>query len=206
MPTASLAEARSHPVEADVFLKHHRHIAEAKREHEDAGTALARAKKSAKNASIDPEAYKFLERLRKLEDDEQTVILDHVLLYAGFLKMPIGTQFSLIDAPKLPKPPKGKGAKVEEAEAEHVEWEAGEAGLLAGRAGEAAESNPYVPGTNLFVAYDKAHRSGQSERATAAGMITEQERGGSKPATPGRRNGRNNGGRDRDLLAGATAH
>jgi hypothetical protein len=189
MPTANLAEARSHNVEPEAFLKHHRDITVAKREHAEAGTAVARLKKAAKSGSVDLDAYQLLEKLRKREPDEQAIILRHVIQYATILEMPIGTQFSMMDAPKMP-PVKPK------ARAEHELWKAGEAGLKAGRDGHALDANPYPAGSEHHVAFAKRYQEGLAERATAAGMeSTERERpSGKAPAAAKAKNGRGRSG------------
>jgi hypothetical protein len=58
----SPAEAPSHNVPPDVFLRHYREIRDLKRAHADTGMAVARAKKSAKSAGIDLDALKLLEK------------------------------------------------------------------------------------------------------------------------------------------------
>ncbi len=159
----SLAEARSHTISPEAFLRHDEEMRTAKREKDDAAAALARIKKTAKNDAVDLKAYKFIEQLRRLEDDEQIIFVRHVMQYIEWLQMPIGTQFSLMDAPKVP-PVKQK------AKAEHEAWQAGEDGLLAGREGRAASSNPFIPGTDKYAAWARRHADGLAERATAARM------------------------------------
>ena len=166
---SSLAEARSHSITPEQFLRHDAEIREAKREKDDAGTAFARARKAAKNGAVDLKAYKFVEQIRSLDDDEQIVVMRHMVEMLSWLEMPIGTQFSLIDAPKTPKPkPSAKAA--------HSVWAAGEAGLLAGREGDPADSNPHQAGSEQHVAWARKHLEGLSERVTAADMDTEGER------------------------------
>jgi hypothetical protein len=167
---ANLAEAKNHPVTPEAFLKHDTYIRTAKREQEDASAELARTKKAAKQAAVNPLAYKIIEMIRKLDDDEQPIVVRTFLQYATWLDMPIGTQASLMDAPKVPKP---KAA----AKAEHSVWAAGEAGLQAGRDGDGADANPCSPGSEHYVAWSKKHTRGLTERATAASMLnTEVER------------------------------
>jgi hypothetical protein len=165
---ANLAEAKSHAITPEVFLQHDREIATAKREHEDTSAALARAKKAAKTGAVDLEAYKFIEKMRKLEDDEQAIVLRHIQQYAVWLEMPWGTQFSLLDAPKVPSP-KAK------AKTEHAVWAAGEAGLRAGRDGETLDQNPNMPGSEEHAAWARSYLTGLSERATAARMAADAE-------------------------------
>lgn len=184
MPTANLAEAQNHPIDAEAFLKHHRDIQSAQREKNEAGTALAREKKAAKSGGIDLKAYKWIEQLRDLETEEQAILLRHLIDYATILQMPIGTQFSLMDAPQAPPPAKPlRGAAKLKAEAAQAQLEAAareeaaERGLRAGRDGAEAESNPYKLGSETYVAWSKGHADGLQEAVTAEFMgSTEGER------------------------------
>jgi hypothetical protein len=170
MPSPGLADATDHRINPDVFLDLDREIRETKRVHEDAGAAVARAKKAAKNAGVKPVAYAIIEKVRRLDDDEQVVIIDHVVRYFKWLGMPIGSQLSLLDAPKV-EPPK------KEAKQRHAVWAAGEAGLKAGREGDPASNNPYQPGSEQHAHWARRHNDGLGERATAAKMgDTEKER------------------------------
>jgi len=167
---ASLAEAKHHPISPEDFLRHDALIQTAKREAEDAAAELARTKKAAKQAAINPLAYKWAEQVRKLDEDERPIVVRTFIQFCGWLEMPIGTQASLIDAPKMPK---AKPA----AKTAHAVWSAGEAGLLAGREGDPADINPHPPGTEQHVAWAKNHTQGLGERAAAANMLnTEIER------------------------------
>jgi hypothetical protein len=167
---ANLAEAQNHPITPEAFLKHDAEIRTAKREMEDKAAELARVKKAAKKDAISPVAYKMMETLRKLEDDERPVVVRLLNAYCEWVGMPIGTQASLMDAPKVPKP---KPA----AKAEHNTWAAGEAGLLAGREGDPASDNPHRYGTEQHVAWSKKHSEGLAERVAAEEMgDTEHER------------------------------
>jgi hypothetical protein len=60
--TATLTEASSHNVPPDVFLKHYREIRDLKNVHSEAGMAVARAKKAAKDVSIDLDGTGSTER------------------------------------------------------------------------------------------------------------------------------------------------
>jgi hypothetical protein len=160
---ASLAEARSHSITPEEFLRFDGELRTAKREKDDAGAELSRAKKTAKNGAVDLRAYKFIEQMRRLDDDEQIVVVRHIVQYLQWLEMPVGTQFSMIDAPQVPNP-KAK------AKAEHNVFLAGEAGLKAGRDGEPATANPFVAGTEQHVVFAQKHADGLLERATAARM------------------------------------
>lgn len=161
--TNNLAEAQTHDLDGQDFLSHHQAIAEAKREQEDAGAALARSKKAAKNAAVDMEAYAFIQKLLKLEPDEAAIRVRHVLQYATYLQMPVGTQFSMLDAPQMPKPPS-------DAQLAHKVWLAGEAGLKAGREGDASDSNPHPPGSEEHAAWSRKQIDGLAERARIASM------------------------------------
>jgi hypothetical protein len=165
---ASLAEAQSHPVTPEDFLAIDALVRTAKREMEDSSAALARAKKDAKGKAVDMIAYKFVEAMRKLDEEVRPVVYRNFIAYMGWLEMPLGTQASMIDAPKVPKP---KPA----ARSEHSVWAAGEAGLLAGREGDAASANPHSAGTQQHVAWAKKHTEGLQERATAARMSDDTE-------------------------------
>jgi hypothetical protein len=167
---ASLAEAKTHPISPEDFLKHDQIIRTAKREQEDASAALARAKKDGKGAAINPLAYKWIEAIRKLDEDERPIVVRTFIEYAAWLGMPIGTQASLIDAPKIAKPKQA-------AKDAHSVWAAGEAGLLAGREGDPVDVNPHALGSEHHVAWKKKHTEGLAERATAQRMLnTEVER------------------------------
>lgn len=201
----SLAEAQNHPITPEAFLAADRLVQTAKREQQDASAALARAKKDAKAKSINLTAYKLVEQMRKLEDDERAVVIRLFMSYAGWLDMPLGTQMSLIDAPKMPKPKAS-------AKTEHSVWAAGEAGLIAGRDGEAADSNPHKPGTEHHVAWQNKWADGLGERATAARMLdTEVERvadtaTATRKAGQGRGRGRSSGRDNASQNGGALAH
>jgi hypothetical protein len=164
---ANLAEAKTHPIAPDAFLRHDAAIVIAKREMEDALAAVARAKKAAKKDAVNPLAYKFMEQIRKLDEDERPIVVRTFMEYCSWLNMPIGTQASLIDAPKVPK----------QARTAHAVAQASEAGLQAGREGEPASMNPHRPGSEEHVAWSRQHTLGLTERATAAKMLdTEVER------------------------------
>jgi hypothetical protein len=209
---ANLAEAKEHPITPEDFLRHDSEIRTGKRVKDEAATAFAGIKKSAKSGAVDMEAYKFIERLRRLEPDEQSILVRHIVLYATWLKMPIGTQFSMMDAPKVPAP-KAKATQ------EHIVWQAGEAGLRAGRDGEPSDANPFVNGTETFAAWAKNHKSGLGERATAgrmqdedtgkpvadAGRATNGGRGRGRGKRKGNGAGRSGDQQD-DILAGGRAH
>jgi hypothetical protein len=168
---ANLAEAKTHTLPPATFLQHDQAIQIARREHEDTGAALARANKAAKAAAVDLKAYKIMQTIDKLDDDEQIIVVRHLFDYMGHRGMPVGTQYSLIDAPKVPNPGKAK------LRAEVAVFEAGENGLRAGRAGDPSDINPHDPGSEPYVAWARSYAQGLSERATAAGMEdTENER------------------------------
>jgi len=150
---ASLAEARSHNVPPDVFLKFYREIRGLKDEQAEAAAAVARAKKAAKAAGIDMDAFKWLEKLANLDDDEAEMQIKHLQTYAQWLKLPIGSQLDMFGKPE----PEQVDAA---AAAEQAEWEAGTAGHKAGAAGHQREDNPYDAGSVEFVAWDTAWMAG----------------------------------------------
>jgi hypothetical protein len=146
---ASLAEASSHSVPPDVFLRHYRTIRDLKDEHASTGTALARAKKAAKGDGIDLDALKMLEKLADLDTDEAELQIKHLQIYAGWLKLPIGTQLNMWGKPEA--------ATVDaKAAEEQREWEAGSNGYKAGEAGHERETNPHEAGSAEYVAWDKS--------------------------------------------------
>ena len=150
---ASLAEASSHNVPPEVFLKHYREIKQAKDDHADTGMAVASAKKSAKNDGIDLDAFKWLEKLAKLDPDEAEMQIKHLQTYAGWLKLPIGTQLAMFAQPE----PATVDAK---AAAEHAEWEARDQGSAEGKAGHERGDNPNLLGSPEYAAYDRGWLEG----------------------------------------------
>jgi hypothetical protein len=151
---ASLAEARSHNVPPDVFLRHYREIRDCKRHQADANMAVARAKKSAKEIGIDLEAFRLLEKLAALDLDEAEMQLSHLRQYAAWIELPIGTQLDAFGAPPQPAAVDAKDA------AEQREWQAGDEGLQAGKAGHERDVNPFEAGSAEYVAWDKAWAKG----------------------------------------------
>lgn len=149
---ASLAEAKSHNVTPDTFLKHYRAMRDAKRAKEDAGIAYARVQKAAKADGIDLEAYKLFERLTKIDSDEAEIQLRHAMEMMQWAGKPLGTQLDMfrVDAQE----PTSKTQR------EHAIWEAGDAGLVAGRDGQDREDNPHEPGSEEHVAWDKSWAKG----------------------------------------------
>lgn len=191
---ASLAEARSHNVPPEVFLRHYREIRDLKNAHAETGMAVARAKKSAKGAGIDLDAMKMLEKLADLDDDEAEMQIRHLQTYATWLKLPIGTQLGMFGQPETP------AVKPEDA-AEHQEWEAGEGGKEAGNAGHARDTNPYPAGSAVHVAWDKswqsAHKVWLAEQKKIAGEMKPKAGNG---AAPPRKRGRPKNGAEATIL------
>jgi hypothetical protein len=149
----SLAEARSHNVPPDVFLKHYRTIRDCKKAHADTGTAVARAKKSAKGDGIDLDALKTLEKLADLGTDEAEMQIRHLQIYAGWLKLPIGMQLAMFGEPEA--------ATVDaKTAAEQREWEARDMGSSFGRAGHERGTNPNLVGSAEHAAYDRGWLEG----------------------------------------------
>jgi hypothetical protein len=147
----SLAEARSHNVPPDVFLRHYREIRDLKDAQADAAAAVARAKKSAKGAGIDLDALKMLEKLASLDTDEAEMQLQHLQIYAKWIDLPVGMQGDFFGQPE---------AVSAEAAQEQREWAAGDEGLQAGRAGHERDTNPHTAGSAEHVAWDKAWAKG----------------------------------------------
>lgn len=152
----SLAEARSHNVPPEVFLRLWREIRDAKQAHADTGMALARAKKSAKNAGVDMDAFKDVEKWADLDEDEIRMRESHKRVYAGWLKLPIGTQTEMFKAA-------GAGQPTDDAREEHEEWQAEQAGLAAGKSGKRRQENPHQPGLRTHVAWDKNWAKGNKD-------------------------------------------
>jgi len=150
---ASLAEASSHNVPPEVFLKHYREIKQAKDDHADTGMAVARAKKAAKNDGIDLDAFKWLEKLAKLDTEDAEMQIRHLQTYAGWIKLPIGTQLAMFGQPE----PATVDAK---AAAEHAEWEARDLGSAEGKAGHERGDNPNLLGSPEYAAYDRGWLEG----------------------------------------------
>ena len=150
---ATLAEASSHNVPPAVFLKHYREIRDLKQAHAETGTAIARAKKAAKNDGVDLDALKILEKLADLDTDEAELQIKHLQIYAGWLELPIGTQLNIWGKPEA--------ATVDaKAAEEQREWAAGGKGYEAGEAGHERETNPHEPGSAEYAAWDKSWARG----------------------------------------------
>lgn len=174
MPAASLAEARSHNTPPEVFLRHWREVRDAKQAHADTGMALARAKKSAKNAGIDMDAFKDVEKWSDLDEDELKIRREKSFLYAGWLKLPIGTQAEFFGRGlTIPQP-------AEEARDEHAEWEATDKGMTAGKAGTPRDQNPHQAGDKLYVCWDKAWSKGNKEFLKAQKKIAGEMAGNAR--------------------------
>jgi hypothetical protein len=181
---ASLADASSHNVPPEVFLKHYREIKQAKEDHADTGMAVARAKKSAKNAGIDLDAFKWLETLAKLDTDEAEMQIKHLQTYAGWLKLPIGTQLAMFGQPE-PEPVDAKAA------AEHSEWEARDQGSAEGKAGHERGDNPNLLGSPEYAAYDRGWLEGneiwmRGQKKIASEMGPKANGNGAAPRKRGR--------------------
>lgn len=147
--TGTLAEARAHNVPPEVFLRHYREIRDLKDAHAETGTAVARAKKAAKAAGIDLDALKMLEKLADLDTDEAEMQLSHLQIYAKWIELPVGMQGNFFGQPEAAAVPP-------EAAAEQAEWDASDGGKQAGAAGHARDTNPYPPGSGMYVAWDKS--------------------------------------------------
>jgi hypothetical protein len=152
MPTGSLAEARSHNVPPDVFIRHYKEIRETKHAHHDTGMAVARAKKAAKADGIDLDALKLLEKFADLDTDEAELQLQHLRQYAAWIELPIGSQLNFFADAKAP-------TANPQAE-EFREWSAGGVGFDAGKAGHTRDTNPHRAGSAEYVAWDKSWSNG----------------------------------------------
>lgn len=165
----SLAEARSHNVPAEVFLRHWREIRDAKKVKDEGGMGHTRAKKAAKNAGINLDALKLVEQFSELDTDEMELLLKDVIAYAKWLKLPVGTQMEMFAKPDVAMPSA-------EAQERHEEWEAGQDGLAAGGSGELRDANPHEPGSAKHASWDRQWAKGnkvwlreQNERADDLG-------------------------------------
>lgn len=169
----TVAEASSHNVPPAVFLEHYKTIKEARKAHAETGTAVARAKKAAKNAGVDLDALKVIEKWTDIDIDEAELQLKHVRIYAQWLESPLVTQlqmFSEINAPAVD----------EKTQEEQREWVAGSRGYEAGEAGHSRENNPFDAGTPEFVAWDKSWTRGRKvwlngQKKIAAEMEPDKE-------------------------------
>lgn len=189
---ASLAEASSHNVPPAVFLKHYRTIRDLKQEHAEAGTAVARAKKAAKNDGVDLDALKIIEKLADLDADEAEMQLKHVRIYAQWLESPLVTQLAMFAEP-VPEPVDDKTAE------EQREWVAGGRGFDAAEAGHERGINPFEAGSFEHVAWDKSWTRGHkiwlnAQKAIAAEMGPKKQAAAKKAnghaAEPARKRGR----------------
>jgi hypothetical protein len=148
----SLAEASSHNVPPDVFLRHYRTIRDLKDAHSETGMAIARAKKAAKNDGIDLDAMKLLEKFATLDADEAELKMKHLVIYAKWANVAIGTQATMFedDIPEVDV----------NAASEQREWVAGGRGFDAGEAGHERGTNPFEAGSAEHVAWDKSWTRG----------------------------------------------
>jgi len=176
----SLAEARSHNIAPEIFLRHYRAIRDATTAKDEATALLRVAKKAAKTAGVNLDALRMLERLAALDADEAALRLRQMFQYASWTDLPFGTQVNFFVAPDGTKP-------VEAAQVDHQEWVAGDNGLAAGKAGRLREDNPHDAGTREYVAWDKAWSRGnkfwlseQKEIANRMGRNAGRSGGGRK--------------------------
>jgi hypothetical protein len=172
---ANLAEAKSHNVAPEAFLKHYRTIRGAKDDHAATGTALARAKKAAKADGIHLDALKWLEKLADLETDEATVQMRRLSLYARWIELPVGTQLAMFEDTEQSMPS-------QEALDDQREWDAGDAGNAAGMAGHMRVDNPHPPGTLPYAAWDKAWIKGNKVWLAEQGKIAKRLQDNAKAA------------------------
>jgi hypothetical protein len=190
----SLAEARSHNVPPETFLRHYHEIRELKDAQAEAATAVARAKKAAKAVGIDLDALKMLEKLAGLDTDEAEMQLKHLQIYAKWIKLPIGMQGDFFGQPE----PATVDAK---AAAEHSEWAAGDEGLQAGKAGHERDGNPHSAGSAEYVAWDKAWMKGNKTWMAGQKKIAgEMAPNGNGAAAPRKRGTRTKSGEQAAIL------
>ena len=149
----SLAEARSHNVPADAFLRHYREIRSLKDAVKDATAAVARAKKAAKAGGINLGAFKLLEHLAELDTDEAELELRDLARYAKWIDLPIGMQGDFFGQPEA------EAADAKTAQ-EQREWQAGEDGMQAGKTGTERQPNPFDAGSAEFAAWDRSWLKG----------------------------------------------
>lgn len=173
MAEGSLAQARSHNVAPEAFLRHYREIRDAKSAHHDTGMALARAKKSAKGEGIDLDAFKLLEKFADLDKDEADLQLSHLRQYAEWIELPIGTQLDAF----------GEHTRPSEAETQKQrDHDARLAGEGSGRAGYQRQDNKHSPGTSEHVAWDKGwlkgHKVWLAQQKSLAGDLARNAGGG----------------------------
>lgn len=191
---ASLAEARTHNVPPEVFLRHYREIRDLKGAHAETGMAVARAKKAAKGAGIDLDALKMLEKLADLDTDEAELQIAHLQAYAKWIELPIGTQIAMFGQPETP-------AVNPEAADEHREWQAADDGATAGQAGHLRDTNPYPTGSAVHVAWDKSWVKGNkvwlAGQKKIAGEMKPKANG---TAPPPRKRGRPKSGAEATIL------
>lgn len=189
----SLAEAEKPNVPPEVFLTHYQAIRNARRAHEDTSMALARCKKAAKGAGLDLDAFRLLENLSKLEEDEAEIQLRHLHQYAVWANLPIGTQLDAFGQHQVPKP-KAK------ALTEHDLWKASDAGYRSGRAGRPRDDNPHPLGSEIHVNWANGWIDGQRQIANEINGAASKQSGSTEKAAaptsrsrgrePGSRNGR----------------
>jgi hypothetical protein len=186
---ASLAEARSHNVPPEVFLKHYREIRDLKDAQADAAAAVARAKKAAKNDGVDLDALKWLEKLAGLDTDEAELQIKHLQIYAKWIELPIGMQLDMWGKPE----PATVDAQAAE---EQREWAAGGDGYKAGEKGDQQrEDNPHEAGSAEHVAWDKGWTRGHkvwlsAQKQIASEMGPKGAKKSTNGATPARKRGR----------------
>ena len=164
MDTAELTGAVAQgAIKPETFLNHWVDIRDAKSELDGTSTIVARAKKAAKRDGVDLDVLKIVEKLIKMEDDEQAVFINRLRMYSQWLKMPLGAySMGMI----VPEP---KAA----SQADFEKWQAGQDGTRAGETGGLRADNPHAPGTAKFVAWDKGWPQGfkKHQRKLADKMV-----------------------------------
>lgn len=186
MPSEGIAAAIAHNISPATFLKHYRAIRDAETAHKSAGSIVQTAKKAAKSDGVDLDALRMLQKLAKLDSDEAELRIKHMMAYAQWAEMPLGTQTDLF----------GKATSVPEDEAEKQrEFNASEEGRRASDGGQPRDSNPHTDaGSPEFVSWDKAwlkanRKFMKQQQATAeemganAGVTTSRRRRNGSSAT-----------------------
>ncbi len=123
---------------------------------------------------VDMRAWRQVEALHKLDDDEREVRMNNVARYAGFLSLSLGAQpglFSSDDANPTTKTREAVQAALAEDD-----------GYAAGRSGSARDTNPKEAGTPHHVLWDKGWKAGEAAAIEAMKTGESKVRGRQKPS------------------------
>jgi hypothetical protein len=150
MPSEGIAAAIAHNISPAVFLKHYRAIRDAETEHKSTGSAVQTAKKAAKSDGVNLDALRLLTKLNKLDSDEAELQLKHMITYAGWAGLPLGSQLDMFGGKTTTEVPEDEAEK-------QREFNATEEGKRASEGGQPRDSNPHADaGSPEFAAWDKA--------------------------------------------------